>query len=291
MRKNSWKVKSMIKVKKPYCKQKEILNDCISNMQTGNRKSRILSSKSTIRQESIKYDEVAKDGELSSISTNDVIAGGATKDDMVWLYTNKFVGERGRKYYDKLMLLPKNGICPLCGKRTVSTLDHYLPKTQYPTYAITPFNLVAACSDCNKAKSDKVITSREEETIHPYYDDFDDEIWIKANLIEKFPIGFSFCVDKPKLWNDVKFKRSENHFNIFHLNKLYSSHAASEITSYKFMLKTLNEYGGEKLIKKDLEARIESKQKVWLNSWEAAMYTSLLNSKWFFKTYVPSEIK
>ncbi|MDS0528473.1 HNH endonuclease [Clostridium sp. SHJSY1] len=281
----------MIKVKKPYYKQKEILNDCISNMNNGSKKSRILSSKSTIKQESINYDEIAKDGELSTISTSDIIRGGATKDDMVWLYTNKFVGDMGRKYYDRLMLLPRHGICPFCGERTVSTLDHYLPKTQYPVYSITPFNLVAACSDCNKAKSDKVITSREKETIHPYYDNFDDEIWIKAKLIEEFPIGFSFYVDKPNSWEDVKFKRANNHFNTFHLNKLYSSHAASEFTSYKFMIKTFYKHGGEELIKLDLESRIESHRKVWLNSWEAAMYTALLNNKWFFNTYIPSEVK
>lgn len=281
----------MIKVKKPYYKHKEILNDCLSNMNQGDRKSRIISSQSAIREESIKYDEIAKDGELSSIIKQNVISGGATKDDMVWLYTHKFVGGKGRKYYDKLMLLPKNGICPLCGRRTVSTLDHYLPKTQYPIFAITPFNLVATCYDCNKSKSDKLVTTREEEGIHPYYDNFDDDIWIKANLIESFPIGFTFYVDKPDSWDDVKYKRAKNHFNTLYLNRLYSSNAASEFTSYRYMIKILNKNGGEELIKKDLEAKIDSKRHVWLNSWEAAMYTALMNSEWFFKVYIPSVIK
>lgn len=281
----------MIKVKKPYYKQKEILNECLSNMRNGSRKSRILSSKSKIREESIKYDEIANDGLLSSICKHDIIDGGATKEDMVWLYTNKFVGDKGRKYYDDLMLLPQNGVCPLCGRRNVSTLDHYLPKIQYPVYAITPFNLVATCYDCNKLKSDKVITSREEEAIHPYYDDFDDEIWIKARLIEEFPIGFIFYVDRPGGWDEIKYKRAKNHFNTLYLNKLYSANAASEFTSYKVMIKRFNKYGGEKAIKEDLEARIYSKRHVWLNSWEAAMYTALLNNEWFFKVYLPSEIK
>ena len=280
----------MIKVNKPDYEQDKIVNDCTSNMRSGNRLNNILASKCTIKQKSLNYDELAIDGDLSSISIHEFVSGGAAKEDMVWLYDSKFVKDGGRKYYDKIMLLPKNGICPLCGKRTVSTLDHYLPKTQYPTYAVTPFNLVAACSDCNKAKSDKIIKSREEETIHPYYDDFNDAIWIKANLIEEFPIGFNFAVYKPDLWTDEKFKRAQNHFNTFHLNVLYSSHASEIFAPYKIQLKRLYARKGDIALKEDLEDRMESNKEIRLNSWEAALYKALLNSKWFFETYIPAEI-
>ncbi|HEX9058819.1 MAG TPA: hypothetical protein VF941_01425 [Clostridia bacterium] len=280
----------MIKVTKPNYEHGEIVDDCTYNIRSRTRLSNILASKSTIELESLKYDEIANQEGLSSISTHEFVFGGATKEDMVWLYDAKFVKDGGRKYYDKILLLPKNGICPMCGKRTVSTLDHYLPKTQYPTYAVTSFNLVAACSDCNKAKRDKVITSREEEPIHPYYDDFDDEVWIKANLIEEFPIGFSFTVFKPESWPDVKFKRAENHFNIFNLNVLYSLHASEVFAPYKIQLRRLYVRRGDIAIKEDLEDRIESHKEIRRNSWEAAMYTALLNSKWFFETYIPAQI-
>lgn len=280
----------MIKVNKPDYEQGKIVNACTSNMRAGTRLNNILYSKNTIEKESLNFDELAIRGDLSSISTHEFVSGGATKEDMVWIYDNKFVKAGGREYYDKIMVLPKNGICPLCGKRTVSTLDHYLPKTQYPTYAVTPFNLVAACSDCNRAKNDKVITSREDETIHPYYDDFDDEVWIKTNLIEEFPIGFNFMVYKPDSWTEEKFKRAKNHFKIFKLNRLYSAHASEIFAPYKIQLKRLYGRRGDIAIKEDLEDRIESNKEIRLNSWEASMYTVLLNSKWFFETYIPAEI-
>jgi hypothetical protein len=284
----------MIRVNKPdYTdyKQGEVVDACTENMRPGTRLSNIKASKSTIEHESLEYDELATHGKLSSISTHELVSGGATKDDMVWLYDTKFVQDGGRKFYDKIMLLPKNGICPMCGKRTVSTLDHYLPKTKYPTYAVTAFNLLPSCSDCNKAKQTKIITSREEETIHPYYDDFNDEVWIKANIIEEFPIGFNFNVYKPASWTDEKFKRAVNHFDTFHLNALYSSHAADRFAPYKIQLKRLYSRGGEKAIKEDIEDRSESNKEIRLNSWEAAMYTALLSSSWFFETYIPTEIK
>jgi hypothetical protein len=279
----------MIKVDKPNFDQDKILEDCTYNMRSGGRLDNILSSQNIIKEKSIEYDELADVGKLASIDTHESISGGASKEDMVWLYDKKFVQDGGRKYYDKIMLLPKNGICPLCGKRLVSTLDHYLPKTKYPTYSITPFNLIAACYDCNKVKLDKEIKSREVETIHPYYDYFEDEIWIKVNIIEEFPIGFEFKVVKPDSWNDEKFDRAENHFNTFLLNKLYSAHASEIFAPYKIQLKKLFIRRGEDAVKEDLEDRIEAHREIRLNSWEAAVYFALLNCDWFFKVYLPRE--
>ena len=62
------------------------------------------------------------------------------------------MADGGRKYYDKIKAIPKYSKCPFCGVGIVSTLDHYLPKTKYPTYALTPVNLIACCADCNKNK-------------------------------------------------------------------------------------------------------------------------------------------
>lgn len=78
------------------------------------------------------------------------------------------------KQKDKIILLAHNGRCPYCGQQIVKTLDHYLPKTLYPTYAITPYNLVPSCDACNKIKMTESFDSYEQQTIHPYYDDFTD---------------------------------------------------------------------------------------------------------------------
>lgn len=62
--------------------------------------------------------------------------------------------------------------CPFCGIGESSTLDHYLPKEQYPEYSIFPSNLVPSCATCNTRKRDRIL---DEETrvrmfLHPGYD-------------------------------------------------------------------------------------------------------------------------
>lgn len=61
-------------------------------------------------------------------------------------------------------------VCPMCGSLKSGTVDHFLPKTDYPEWAIFSKNLVPAC-DCNvKRRSDVRGTSFFQRVLHPYYD-------------------------------------------------------------------------------------------------------------------------
>jgi hypothetical protein len=65
-------------------------------------------------------------------------------------------------------------LCPACGEPgSPNTLDHYLPKGQYPHFAVMPLNLFPMCDACQIAKGEKtgdLATPR--YFIHPYFDNF-----------------------------------------------------------------------------------------------------------------------
>lgn len=63
-------------------------------------------------------------------------------------------------------------VCPMCGGFHPRTLDHYLPKANFATWAIFSKNLVPACG-CNMARGDVVkhINDQNIRILHPYYDD------------------------------------------------------------------------------------------------------------------------
>lgn len=278
----------MIKLTKPQYDQKKILDACTANMREGVLKSHIKASAEEIINESIGYDKKAQKGNLSSIKVHDSLKSGATKDDMKKLYERKFVPEKGggRDYYDAIMLLA-NGRCPYCGQRVVSTLDHYLPKSQYPTYAVTSYNLVPSCKDCNFGKLDMVCDTREKEIIHPYYDDFSDEKWIFAKMIEQEPIAFEFRVKCPDTWDIIKKKRAQNHFEYFKLNELYKPYAAEEYICCLNRILRLYNIGGKELAIEDLKEHIEDREKVRTNTWQSAMYQAIIDSNWFWEEYMP----
>lgn len=277
----------MIKLAKQDIKQKDVIDACMANLQKEPTLSNITKSRSFIEQKSNKYNDLGEKGELGNIPVHTKVLGGATKDDMVWLYDKKFVRDGGRIFYNKIMKIPPFSRCPFCGVRRVSTLDHYLAKTEYPTFAITPNNLVASCADCNKKKSNLVFASREEELFHPYYDEFDDEIWLKADVsLVVDEVLFKFYVSKPEAWMEEKYTRAKNHFEKLELNDLYTAHAAEEFTESKFSLERMYKAGGEELVRKDLRDRIEEHRSNMKNTWRAALYEGLLNCQEFFDIYL-----
>lgn len=280
----------MIKLEKPEFDQGEIIDACIVNVQDELLKQRILASKNEIVEESTNYNQKACDGELSNIAVHSMLRSGATKEDMVKLYDRKFVpkGQGGRKYYDAIKLLSPNLVCPYCAQRDVDTLDHYLPKAKFPTYAITPYNLVPSCMTCNRIKIDDVSQRREEEVIHPYYDNFANEKWIAAQIIEGEPVAFRFMVQCPETWDEQKKLRAKKHFEQFKLDDLYKNKASQEYIGCLNRIKRLYKRGGKELSIEDLREYIEDKDVIHLNTWQAAMYQAIIDNEWFWDTYLPS---
>ena len=282
----------MIKLNKPNYSLNDIIDKCISNMNPGQRKTNILMSKDNIIKKSEEYDELAENAELSKILEHNIVPGGATKEDMRALYEQKFVpeGQGGNYYYEALMLLAPHEKCPYCGQRTVKTLDHYLPKSKYPTYAVTPYNLVPSCSDCNLGKLAASHSIEEEQSIHPYYDDFTDEVWIMAKLIEEEPIAFAFYAGEPQSWDDKKIERVKNHFKEFKLDEVYKSYSGEEYIACENRVKKIYIKGGKDPAIEYLEECIEDKMDIRKNTWQAAMYKAIINSDWYWDNYIKTKI-
>lgn len=74
--------------------------------------------------------------------------------------------------------------CPMCGSLHSGTLDHLLPKTDFPAFAIFGLNLVPACK-CNVLRSTRLTGPNPgERVLHPYFDDILRERIIAARFTE-----------------------------------------------------------------------------------------------------------
>jgi hypothetical protein len=135
--------------------------------------------------------------------------------------------------------LPANDICPMCGQRTVGTLDHYLAQSLHPALVVTPANLLPSCGDCNKAKLDAQPRAVIEQTLHPYFDDADDGVWLYANVEEGTPTALLFYPDPPTVWPETKQARVRLHFRTFGLGALYASHSAVELNNIRYGLQRI----------------------------------------------------
>ncbi|OYQ63944.1 hypothetical protein B9G53_14140 [Pseudanabaena sp. SR411] len=272
----------MRKLAKPIDDVGEVFLACISGFRNHNLKSRLSSVKIDIVSAAVDFELAASSNTLHTLIPQNDINGIVTKQEMLDVYTNGMVSNSlGRKIYDKLLAGPVHGRCPLCGQGRVKTLDHHLPKSLYPALAVVPANLIPSCSDCNKAKLDAKPISAEYETIHPYFDDIESDLWLHARVIEESPTGIQFFVKIPENWNNVKSKRVKHHFKTFKLSSLYTSLAADEISGIRYYLTQLFSKTGYQGVKEHLSEEAISREKVYLNSWQTAMYKALTDSYWY----------
>lgn len=79
-------------------------------------------------------------------------------------------------------------MCPACGEDgTPNTLDHYLPKTEFPDFAVTAVNLFPMCDTCQGWKLEKVLSQDGERLfLHPYFDEFLDQQVLQLSIGEPY---------------------------------------------------------------------------------------------------------
>lgn len=229
-------------VERPQFDAGDTYNTCINRVKNRELRDRLRSVRRTIVADAAEYEARANSQTLNLIAVTNSVAGVVTADEMVRVYDQRMAGKKGpgRAIYDAIKLLPKGDRCPFCDQRNISTLDHILPKTLYPSLAVTPLNLAGACMECNKAKLDIAPTTQEEVVLHPYFDDLMDDQWLVAEVVQQNPCAIVFDVFRPRAWDDLTETRVRRQFAIFRLPYLYSSQAAVSVPIYAIIFKCIS---------------------------------------------------
>lgn len=150
--------------------------------------------------------------------------------DFTLLHFNKFQKNDNRNFdfngewnpY-QLVLLSGIRVCPYCNKHYVTPifsqrgrmradLDHFLPKSKYPYFSMSLYNLVPSCKTCNQsAKRSLDFTF---DFINPFTHNIDDYFEFKANIVT----------------NEIEIKILKNelniqeYLNVFKVKSTYNYH-------------------------------------------------------------------
>lgn len=267
----------MRKLNAPGDSVQDVFSTCIESYRDAALNNRLRSIVPVLSDEASRFEDCVLTSKTHTIPTADNVGGVVSKAEMLDIYESKFVKGTGRPYYDKYMSLPTNGKCPFCGIGTVSTLDHYLPKSKYPALAITPKNMIPACRDCNLGKKRTFSPQNsEEEPLHPYFDDVEQDIWLSVRFeVAGKELVPTYFVRKPVAWNDLLFRRVENHMVLYNLYTSYAVHAAEEITGRSGIWHVFLDRCGEDFLAASFHDEAVSREQLFLNSWQSALYRGL----------------
>ncbi|MFS0574988.1 HNH endonuclease [Sporosarcina sp. 179-K 3D1 HS] len=259
----------------------EVFETCISKVRNLDLKDRYTECLPDIAKASEAYKELANKALLHTYEDKLCLIRRISIDEMKAVYTQRMAHQNGPGYkiYNKIKKATFNRTCPICGQRKVSTLDHVLPKSEYPSLVVAPINLIPACHECNKLKSSKIAKSSLEETLHPYFDDLGMERFLFAEVVEENIPWVNFFIEPPNSWNDLLAARVKHHFKSFKLNELYRIHSVDEIIGQIEYWSLLNENS----LREHLVEQASSRKKAHVNSWQTAFYEGVAKSDWFCK--------
>jgi 5-methylcytosine-specific restriction endonuclease McrA len=162
--------------------------------------------------------------------------------------------------------------CPMCGSTNVTSLDHILPKEDYPELAVFSYNLVPSCQPCNNRRGKKGAAPSDLGFIHPYFDsEILDVLELRVQFTQPFSaVGFELLVNGVQgvdfdrvTWhvnnsiNFAVFRRSMRSFWTKRWEKVYAN--GNTLRNRKSIIE---------------DERIESKVNS-RNSWEAAFLRGL----------------
>lgn len=271
----------MIKIEKPDFQVREVFTTCINTVNDAIHKNNLSNCTDSIVDAETVFNDKFKKNEIYTIPQNSIIVHPIRTQEMKIVYNYRLgQTEDGRGYYDKLISTAPFGLCPICSVRIADTLDHFLPKSKYPIYSVTPLNLSPACTNCNKDKKTDYPTSSNNQLLSPYYDDIASESWLSAKAIRTSPISFTYFVNPPNTWDNILSQRVINHFDCYKLSILYSSHACQELRCITKTLKRKRNISIEE-VKNYLNESYVDRLDLGVNSWQAIFYQTLLNDVWF----------
>lgn len=271
----------MKKIDKPVITQEEILDilDC------NNYRNRIIEKANNYKYYLDNLPVLYNDELLMINSDSDY------KSTMIKLYSQRFSNksyDKAYNYYNILRNSQKH--CPYCNfpTRAVKQLDHYLPKSNFPSQAINPQNLVPICIDCNELKKSSYSLKKSKMFIHPYYDDFINNPFefVKCRIIENDNIGFSFYIKSLDEWDEDKYNCVCFHFKELKLDDLYRTDFESDFSTYiTELVINYNESPNINQIKSNIKRKCKALKINGEKPWQYAGYDSILSSSWFWDYY------
>lgn len=188
------------------------------------------------------YDEYEREFNQSNVhSINRHGLNEADSDNLKSLYSsNSAIAKTLRKDYEsRLTNRSYYHKCPYCTFGESNTLEHILPKTPYPEYAINALNLIPCCSQCNSYKGEKVKDDKGyPETINFYYHNPDSFQFLETDFLldENGVPLFTYKLCFPKDCDTFLMEIIENHFKNLHLVKRYNEQVISLYTSFETMI-------------------------------------------------------
>jgi 5-methylcytosine-specific restriction endonuclease McrA len=177
--------------------------------------------------------------------------------------------------------------CQHCTLTSNESLDHFVPKDEFPEFAINPFNLIPSCSKCNQHKSSNWRNNGTRTALNLYLDTLPDEqyLFVDANFDEYGDLTFEFYLKNYGQIEDGLFELIEAHYDSLNLFKRMRQSANAVISELQNSIISRLPQLPYITIAEQIKESAEANRTVFgRNYWKSIVELELIDSPPFLQT-------
>lgn len=176
----------------------------------------------------------------------------------------------------------KINTCPNCTIEKVASLDHYIPKEEFPEFSVNPINLVPCCSTCNSKKKENWKDDKKMLFLNLYSDVIPNSQYLFVNVVSK--TEFTFELKNVSKIDLNLFKVIDSHYSRLNLLQRFREDSDEVISELDLLISNgrdsfNNDIKLEKFINNHYST-IEKRDGV--NNWKVVLVKAMLNSNIYF---------
>lgn len=165
--------------------------------------------------------------------------------------------------------------CPSCGEEgSPSTIDHYLPKEDYPHFSVTPANLTPMCDACQTAKGQETVDEDGYRIfLHPYFDEFLTAQVVRLTIGRPFNAPEDFALEPVDGLDPDLAALVRRHIRGLHMEERYGAFFRDEYMRLLRLSQEARELGLD--IAEDIPTFLRLYRKKAVNLWPHIFYTAV----------------
>lgn len=215
------------------------------------------------------------------------------KDDLLSLYKyDSFAIREFNKSIKNQQPRGVRSICQNCSIDSIGTLDHVIPKEEFPEFSVNPLNLFPCCSKCNSYKSSNWRFGDKMLFLNLYLDELPEEqyLFVQINGDNLDNIDFEYFIENRNGIEENLFEQIKSHFTRLHLLERMNLKAVDEFDKLIIDLETyIDELPMEEIFQIVTAEAHKLKQIYGQNHWLPVLKLALIGSEVLLRAILVGE--
>ncbi|WP_452231777.1 hypothetical protein [Lacinutrix sp. MEBiC02595] len=257
---------------------KKLVNDSLN---IGVVKDNLLKNELTITQTYADYKDKFDNNNLFAISAHGF--EGEDKANLLKLYSSqrKPIIELKKELTTNEFNQRINN-CPNCTIEKVASLDHYIPKDEFPEFSVNPINLIPCCSTCNSKKKENWKGDKNLLFLNLYSLTIPNSQYLFVSIVSK--IEFTFELKNISNIDLNLFKVIKSHYDKLNLLQRFREDSDEVIAELDLLISSGKDSISDEIeLKKFIKnhySKIEARDGI--NNWKIVLVNAMINSSIYF---------